>query len=196
MEFNNVTTPAELDEILSAGSNNVREIYARFRHVFPTKSMKEIGLTDIFLMTAQGTARDANKAVNFEWMSEENKYGCDFSVEFNNGVLANHKVYFQAKVVQKDGPGDYCDFLYESKRKDGKETILEYQNLLLANFAQKNNTEAYYVIYDDTAVYWVNAIALKNWLDRSGVHGTDMGICIRAFTVLAKTSYLAAKNNQ
>jgi hypothetical protein len=65
MEFNNVTTTVELDEILSAGSNNVREIYARFRLVFPTKLMKEIGLTDIFLMTAQGTARDANKAVKF-----------------------------------------------------------------------------------------------------------------------------------
>jgi hypothetical protein len=52
-----------------------------------------------------------------------------------------------------------------------------------------------YVIYDDTAVHWVNAIALKNWLDRSGVRGTDMGICIRAFTELAKTSYLAAKDD-
>jgi hypothetical protein len=29
-----------------------------------------------------------------------------------------------------------------SKRKDGKKTILEYQNLLLAEFAHKNNTEA------------------------------------------------------
>ncbi|KAF5981548.1 salicylate hydroxylase [Fusarium coicis] len=195
MEFNNVTTTVELDEILSAGSTNVREIYARFRLVFPTKLMKEIGLTDIFLMTAQGRARDANKAVKFEWMSEENKYGCDFSVEFNNGVLTNRKVYFQAKVVQKDGPKDYFDFLYESKTKDGKKTILEYQNLLLAEFAHKNNTEAYYVIYDDTAVHWVNVIALKNWLDRSGVHGTNMSICIRGFTELAKTSYLAAKDD-
>ncbi|KAF5671917.1 hypothetical protein FDENT_10763 [Fusarium denticulatum] len=190
-----VITPAELDEIFLAGSTSVQQIYQQFRHVFPTKLMKEIGLTDIFLMTAQGTAHNTNKNVKFEWMSKENKYGCDFSVEFNNGISQNHKVFFQAKVVQNDGQGNYCDFLYESKRKDGDKTILEYQNLLLANFAKESNTEAYYVIYDATAVYWVNATALKNLFNSGGVHGTDMGICIQAFTVLAKTSYLAAKDD-
>lgn len=51
-----ITTQDDLNEILLAGSKGVIEIYQRFRRQFPDRQMKEVGLTDIFMMAAQEKA--------------------------------------------------------------------------------------------------------------------------------------------
>ncbi|KLO89409.1 uncharacterized protein LW93_1468 [Fusarium fujikuroi] len=181
-------TDQDLNSILSAGSNAVQDIYKRFGTYFPGQKMREVGLTDIFMVIAQEKAENENKNVKFGRSYNENTTGSDFEVMVNGG----YRVFFQAKIGKKLGKETYSDFLYESKRTVNGQTILEYQNLLLAEYAKQQGAHAYYVIYDEKAVWWINATALGNWLGKSGVTGSNNEICLAAFKELAKTSYLDA----
>lgn len=51
-----VTTQEDLNKILQAGSDGVQTIYQIFRKQFPDQQMKEVGLTDTFMMLAQENA--------------------------------------------------------------------------------------------------------------------------------------------
>ena len=45
-------------------------------------------------------------------------------------------------------------------------------------------------------VWWINAIALANWLGiNQGTKMSNVEICIKAFQALARTSYLNARND-
>ncbi|KAF5640412.1 hypothetical protein F52700_3562 [Fusarium sp. NRRL 52700] len=180
-----VTTQEELNKILSAGSQSVMDIYQRFRKQFPGQRMKEVGLTDVFMMVAQ---ENSPTGVKFELRYDENQTGCDFQVTFNGDC----QVFFQAKVAKKQGNNTYANFLYESKRDD----LPDYQNVLLAEYAKKNKTAAYYIIYDEKEVSWVNAIVLQNWILKTGnLPREETQVCIAAFKALARTSYIDALND-
>lgn len=52
-----------------------------------------------------------------------------------------------------------------------------------------------YVIYDEKAVWWVNAIALQTWILKSNISGEDLEVNIEAFRELARDSYTKARND-
>ncbi|KAG4260876.1 hypothetical protein FPRO04_04500 [Fusarium proliferatum] len=178
-----VTTQDDLNSILQAGSQGVLDSYREFRIEYPKKSLAEVGLTDKFMVAAQKNARLGQKDVHFERSSNENLTCSDLQVK----VDGKYWVFFQAKVAKKKDGETYANFVNESKKGDAP----DFQNILLAQHAKKLKTAAYYVIYDETAVWWVNAIALMSYLN-SGVSGGDVDVCIRAFKELAKESYLKA----
>ncbi|KAF5601775.1 hypothetical protein FPCIR_2209 [Fusarium pseudocircinatum] len=181
-------TDEDLNKILGAASKEVQNIYQRFQTKFPNLQMREVGLTDLFILRAQETADQEKKPVKFDLSKNENQKGSDFELTINGG----RQIFFQAKILKSSSKGLYGDFLYESKKKVDDQVILEYQNLLLVECARKNNTQAYYVIYEDKTVRWVNAAALANWLGGSGKTGSNVAISVEAFENLAKASYLEA----
>ncbi|EXF85390.1 hypothetical protein CFIO01_04398 [Colletotrichum fioriniae PJ7] len=133
----------ELNAILSAGSNAVTNAYQQFRLVFPGRSMMEIGLTDTFITQAQMLSSGNTKDAFFEWSNNENITGSDFVVKVNkNQTTDKFDVLFQAKVAKKEGQDTYADFLYESTKTIGRVKVMEYQNILLAQYAKETSSEA------------------------------------------------------
>ncbi|KAK1469205.1 hypothetical protein CMEL01_00972 [Colletotrichum melonis] len=190
----------ELITILSAGSEAVTNAYQQFRLVFQERSMMEIGLTDTFLMQAQWVASGNGKDAFFEWSNNENATGCDFAVTVNshqtNGPhqTNGYSILFQAKVAKTAKGGTYADFFYESAKTIGRVKVEEYQNILLANYAEKNKFEAYYVIYDVNEVWWVDVFALAERFDKNNKGKmTNVNYLIETFKALAKTSIREAR---
>ncbi|KAF4472271.1 hypothetical protein FALBO_827 [Fusarium albosuccineum] len=195
---NGAVNNVDLDKILQAGANKVVQSYTSFRTIFPKRSMMEVGLTDTFMMGAQAYAAAYHLDASLDWYTQENITGCDFGITVNQNQQNGPKdIYFQAKVAKRDKLGIiYADFLYESTRKIGRQTVLNYQNILLADYAKANNAEAYYVIFDANQVYWVNALYLKNYFDKTPAQAgqSDTLWCIKAWQKLAYTTFLDAKN--
>ncbi|RGP81141.1 hypothetical protein FLONG3_678 [Fusarium longipes] len=182
----------DLNSILSLASNEVRGIYESFYKAF-RRPMKEVGLTDIFMLITRDKAKAIGKEVALKLMSNENENGADFSFTIHETPSSSSQVFFQAKVAKRKGDNVFCDFLYESKKTNHGVTVLEYQNLLLAGYAKSKKADAYYIVYDYETVWWVNAFALAKWFDEGGFKDpSDDQICIEAFNNLARRSFFEA----
>ncbi|KAK1230245.1 hypothetical protein PQX77_006673 [Marasmius sp. AFHP31] len=204
-----------LNVVLQAGVDDVVHVYSAFCRAFgPQRLMMEVGLTDLFMLGAKRCIDTHGQNVLLEWYTQENTTGCDFAatVLYKKQVggamelednIAQYHIFFQAKVAQRDrADRPYADFLYESSKTVDKQKFQNYQNILLYNWAQQHNGEAYYVIYASDGVYWVNAAHLKTFFlnavpkpEPGRAAWSNVELCVMAWQALAKKSFLDARHS-